>query len=185
DVARAALRLEGMTPLPGRGARYRLQLESEQGEALLIDESYNSNPLSLVAALEQARACAGNGRLVAVLADMAELGPRGPELHLALADGFRRCRLDLAIALGPQMAAALAAAEVETIEAANIEEARGLLMPRLRAGDTVMIKGANRAGLGALVARLRTIARVPGPSGRTAGSGPAMLERAARLAALG
>ncbi len=186
DVARAALRLEGMRPLPGRGARYRLRLERTEGEALLIDESYNANPLSLVAALEEARACAGTGRLVAVLSDMAELGPRSAELHLALADAFRRLKLDLAIVLGTRMAAALEAAGVPTIEAATVEDARERLAARLRPGDTVVVKGANRAGLGALVAGLKATARVPAmqASGEERRA-PAAIERLARLTALG
>ena len=66
----------------------RFVLELGNGEATLIDESYNANPASMAAALNvlgQAEVSA-RGRRIAVLGDMLELGTAGVELHRGLSD---------------------------------------------------------------------------------------------------
>ena len=97
DLALAALALAQFKPAVGRGARFTMQVPG--GKALLIDESYNANPASMAAAialLGQAP-ISGQGRRIAVLGDMLELGPEGESLHRglapALAAGERRPRL--------------------------------------------------------------------------------------------
>jgi UDP-N-acetylmuramoyl-tripeptide--D-alanyl-D-alanine ligase len=49
-------------------------------DILLIDDTYNSNPLALLSAVETL-ALATDRRRVACLGDMLELGPSGPRLH--------------------------------------------------------------------------------------------------------
>ena len=76
----------GRARASGRGS------ESSEGEALLIDESYNANPASMRAALATLGGLemeAGGGRRIAVLGDMLELGPEGPSLHRDLATTCR------------------------------------------------------------------------------------------------
>src|SRR3954471_19725125 len=89
DLALAAAALPQLQPAQGRGVRATLRVPG--GSALLIDESYNANPASMVAAialLGQAPVGgqSGNqGRRIAVLGDMLELGPSGADLHRSLA----------------------------------------------------------------------------------------------------
>ena len=75
------------------------------GQALLIDESYNANPASMRAAISVlGQAGIGTrGRRIAVLGDMLELGPSGPELHAALAESLRANGVDLVFCCGPLM----------------------------------------------------------------------------------
>ena len=97
DLARAALALAGLAAGKGRGQRQQLQVPG--GMATLIDESYNANPASMSAAIallgqtEPGR----NGRRIAILGDMLELG-RGARGHArrarrAARGGRCRCRL--------------------------------------------------------------------------------------------
>lgn len=67
--------------LPGQ--RFALR---EAGEFLIIDDSYNANPLSMRRMLEAAAgmAAARGSDLVLVLGEMKELGPDSPEYHAAL-----------------------------------------------------------------------------------------------------
>src|SRR3546814_4072508 len=51
DLAQAGLALAELPGLPGRGARS--QVPFADGEALVIDESYNANPLSMAVTLKQ------------------------------------------------------------------------------------------------------------------------------------
>src|SRR3984885_14179106 len=85
DLALAALALADFAPVSGRGAPIAIELGG--GPALVLDESYNANPASVEAALAVlGRAPIGpQGRRIAVLGDMLELGPKARALHRGLA----------------------------------------------------------------------------------------------------
>ena len=72
DLAAAGLALADMAGLPGRGQRRRVPVAD--GEALLIDESYNANPASMRATLRMLGA-EPSRRRIAILGGMRELGP--------------------------------------------------------------------------------------------------------------
>jgi UDP-N-acetylmuramoyl-tripeptide--D-alanyl-D-alanine ligase len=144
DLARAALSLSQIEPAAGRGARRVLELAN--GEATLIDESYNANPASMAAALNVlGRAAVGpHGRRIAVLGDMLELGPTGPALHRGLNEVIKAARIDLVYCCGPLMRNlwdALSAGK----RGGYAESAAGLeaqAVAAIRAGDAIMIKGS-------------------------------------------
>ena len=98
-----ALSFADLKPPVGRGERTMLSVGD--GEALLIDESYNANPASMRAALANLGAVElGRGaRRIAVLGDMKELGETGPRLHAELAEAIEANRIDLVFAAGPLM----------------------------------------------------------------------------------
>jgi UDP-N-acetylmuramoyl-tripeptide--D-alanyl-D-alanine ligase len=152
DLALAALTLSQVAPAAGRGVRKTLDLGS--GEATLIDESYNANPASMRAALEVlGQAEVGpRGRRIAILGDMLELGPAGPELHRGLLEAVRANHVDAVFCCGPLMrnlwdalssgrrggyAESSAALESQVIAA-------------IGAGDVMMVKGS-------LGSRMKTI----------------------------
>jgi UDP-N-acetylmuramoyl-tripeptide--D-alanyl-D-alanine ligase len=156
DLARAALSLAVAAPAKGRGVRTRLKLRD--GEALLIDESYNSNPASVRAALRllgQAKPGKG-GRRIAVLGDMLELGVHGPALHAELAEPVDAAHVDVLYASGKLMEnlwaktpAARRGAYAETSDGL-----RDLVVSSLRAGDVVMIKGSLGSRMGPIAEAL-------------------------------
>lgn len=92
DLALAALSLSQIEPAVGRGARRALEVGN--GEATLIDESYNANPASMAAALNIfGHAAVGpQAGAVAVLGDMLELGPTAPALSSRPTRSGRRGR---------------------------------------------------------------------------------------------
>ena len=157
DLARAMLALADAAPAKGRGVQERLNAPG--GELLLIDESYNANPTSMSAALAllaQAQ-ITKNGRRIAVLGDMLELGQFGPQLHAELAKTVDEQKADIVFASGPLMrhlwdalpnakrgAYALTSAEL------NVP-----LLAQVRAGDAVMIKGSLGSKMGLVVEQLR------------------------------
>ncbi|NIX76422.1 UDP-N-acetylmuramoylalanyl-D-glutamyl-2,6-diaminopimelate--D-alanyl-D-alanine ligase [Microvirga terricola] len=133
-----------LKPPVGRGERTMLSVGA--GEALLIDESYNANPASVRAALNNLGAVelAGAGRRIAVLGDMKELGEKGPELHEGLADAVEANGIDLLFAAGPLMQnlidrlpKAKIAAHAPT--SADLVDA---VCAAIRPGDAVMVKGS-------------------------------------------
>ncbi|MBI4967591.1 MAG: UDP-N-acetylmuramoylalanyl-D-glutamyl-2,6-diaminopimelate--D-alanyl-D-alanine ligase [Rhodospirillales bacterium] len=156
DLERAAQGLAALAPPKGRGQRHRL--EREGGTLTLIDESYNASPASMRAALAAlALAKPGpEGRRIAVLGDMLELGERGPALHGELAQSIAENRIDLVFTAGPLMEnlhRGLARAQ-QGGHAANADAAAGLVAAALRPGDVVMVKGSAGSRMGRVVEAL-------------------------------
>jgi UDP-N-acetylmuramoyl-tripeptide--D-alanyl-D-alanine ligase len=144
DLALAALSLTKLQPPVGRGARVQLTLPD--GDALLIDESYNANPASMRAALALlAQAQVGKrGRRIAVLGDMLELGPEGAAMHAALARAVADNGVDLVYCAGPLMQSLWnkLPAERHGGYAPNAAALEADVVAAVRAGDAVMIKGS-------------------------------------------
>ncbi len=157
DLAKGALALASM-PLPkGRGDRHRLALV--RGEATLIDESYNANPASMRAAivlLGQAKP-GREGRRVAVLGDMRELGADAAVMHAGLAGALADAGVDIVFLAGPLMAA-LWHALPERLRGGYGETATELepmLLEAIGPGDVIMIKGSNASRMGPLAETIR------------------------------
>jgi UDP-N-acetylmuramoyl-tripeptide--D-alanyl-D-alanine ligase len=82
--------------MSGRG------VEQTAGGATLIDDSFNGNPASMAAALDSLKARAlKNGRRIAILGDMLELGDEAPVYHQALAKHL--AGIDGVYCVGPLM----------------------------------------------------------------------------------
>src|SRR5205085_10070682 len=71
------------------------------GDGLLINDCYNANPVSMRAALRLLADRAGGRRRVAILGDMAELGPDGPRYHREVGAAAAELGVDVLVAIGP------------------------------------------------------------------------------------
>lgn len=153
DLAQAGLALAELEGLAGRGARLTVTLP--QGEALVIDESYNANPASMRATLKVLGAEIA-ARRIAVLGEMRELGDDSDAYHAGLAGPLDEASVFYAILVGDGMTALAKALEgrVDFVHVATAAEARDALDAILSPGDAVLIKGSNAVGLSALVASL-------------------------------
>lgn len=157
DIARVSLSLQDFTAERGRGARYELALPSG-GTFLLIDESYNANPVSMGAGLALlANSDIGQrGRRIAVLGDMLELGRFSREAHEKLQEPMREAGVSLAF-LGGQEMKYLADVLRDDLQVYYRETAGDLLplvLNEIRAGDVVMVKSSNSVGSSRIVAAL-------------------------------
>ena len=156
DLAVAALALGRLKAAVGRGARIPLGLPN--GEALLIDESYNANPASMKAAialLGQAE-IGPQGRRIAVIGDMLELGDLGPRLHAELSETLVENSIDLVYCAGP-LSRALWEALPPNRRGGYAETAAALepaVIGAVRAGDALMVKASNGSKMGPLVKAL-------------------------------
>jgi UDP-N-acetylmuramoyl-tripeptide--D-alanyl-D-alanine ligase len=109
---------------------------------VLVNDCYNANPVSMAAALDHLGALAVEGRRIAVLGVMAELGPDAPAHHRAAGAHAREAGVDLLIGVGEE------ARDYEPDQmVADPSEAAELLAPLLDSGDTVLVKGSRSAGL--------------------------------------
>jgi UDP-N-acetylmuramoyl-tripeptide--D-alanyl-D-alanine ligase len=157
DLARASLALAGAQPAKGRGVQSLLRAPG--GRLLLIDESYNANPVSVRAALALLRRAepGKSGRRIAVLGDMLELGDEGASFHADLAGAVDEAKVDVLYASGPLMAH-LWNKIPPSRRGAYAEKSDGLAAPLLgglRAGDVVMVKGSLGSRMGPLVDAIR------------------------------
>jgi UDP-N-acetylmuramoyl-tripeptide--D-alanyl-D-alanine ligase len=157
DLALAALALAEIAPVAGRGAPIAIELPG--GSALVIDDSYNANPASMAAALAVlGQALPGpRGRRIAVLGDMLELGPKTRALHRCLVEPVLANAVDLVFCCGPLMHALWQALPASRrggyAEASAALEAQ--LLPAIRAGDVVMVKGSLGSRMASIVKALQ------------------------------
>jgi UDP-N-acetylmuramoyl-tripeptide--D-alanyl-D-alanine ligase len=136
----------------------RLNVSEAPGGWTVLDDCYNANPASMAAALQTAQSLAAGGRVVAVLGDMLELGPDELREHAALGAKVAQVA-SLAAFFGPRSSQAMAPAR--GIEAAHFEAIEPLwewLLPRLRHGDVVLVKGSRGMRLERVVEKLTGVA---------------------------
>jgi UDP-N-acetylmuramoyl-tripeptide--D-alanyl-D-alanine ligase len=156
SLAECAAGLKG-----ARIAPWRMETSTTAGGVLVVNDAYNANPESMAAALKAARWMARDGRLVAVLGHMAELGPIAREEHDRLGELIVRVGVDRLVTVGDE-ARAIARAAVregqptENAEAvADAAAAAAAVRAWARAGDVVLIKGSRVVGLERVAEALR------------------------------
>jgi UDP-N-acetylmuramoyl-tripeptide--D-alanyl-D-alanine ligase len=124
-------------------------VELERG-VLLIDDSYNANPLSVRAALEYLSALAsenGGRRRVAVLGDMLELGPDELRFHAEIGALAAELGVEVLVAVGPLAAEIAAAGRGERHTVADAATAAELVPGLIAPGDVVLVKGSRGVAL--------------------------------------
>jgi len=152
DLALAGLALAELGALPGRGARFLVDLSD--GQALVINESYNANPASMRATLDVL--AHEPGRHVAVLGEMRELGEASADFHAALAGPIAAARVEAVVLVGEAMTPLAEALEgrVDFVHVRDAAAALDHLRRAIAPGDTVLVKGSNGVGLSRVVAGL-------------------------------
>ncbi len=165
DLSDGLAALGSFEPLAGRGAEKEVRLAA--GAFTLIDESYNANPVSMIAAFKTLGARRPAGRRIVALTDMLELGAEAPAFHAGLAGPLEEAGVDLVFCAGPLMKS-LWDALPPTRRGGYAETAAELAPLIARAtepGDLVMVKGSNGSRAGAVVAALGALDVVSGEAG--------------------
>jgi UDP-N-acetylmuramoyl-tripeptide--D-alanyl-D-alanine ligase len=159
DLAAAGLALAELGGLKGRGERHIVHVDG--GEALLIDESYNANPASMAATLKVLGEEKIEGRRIAILGSMRELGPDSDDFHRALAGRLEEAGVDYAILVGREMEALARilganalGGQVKMTHVPDAASALPLARAAIGPGDAMLVKGSNAIGLAALVEAL-------------------------------
>jgi UDP-N-acetylmuramoyl-tripeptide--D-alanyl-D-alanine ligase len=138
------LSLEGMARrAPGIVfSRLRGELVQLPGNAILVNDSYNANPVSMRAALDHLATLRTDGRRMAVLGDMLELGPGAAAHHREIGEHARDVGVSHLIGVGE-----LAGAYEPDVHVPNAEAAAAALRDTLGPGDAVLVKGSRAVGL--------------------------------------
>jgi len=149
----------------GWGAPHRTVL-APAGPWRILDDTYNASPDTMVAALELLRDLPARRR-VAVLGEMLELGDVAEAEHLAL--GERAAAVaELLVTVGEggrAIARAALAAGLPRRAVVQVPDAGGALdavLPRLEAGDLVLVKGSRGVALESVVEALVAAGRDAG-----------------------
>ena len=147
----------------GPASRHRMQVTTRGDGVTVINDAYNANPDSMLAGLKALAWMArpggrGERRSWAVLGEMAELGDDAISEHDRI--GRLAVRLDVSrlivVGTGRSMSAMHHGAVMEgswgaeATMVADADAALALLRAELRAGDVVLVKASNAAGLGVL-----------------------------------
>jgi UDP-N-acetylmuramoyl-tripeptide--D-alanyl-D-alanine ligase len=119
-----------------RGQRIELP-----GHIVVVNDCYNANPMSMRAALDDL-AVSADGRRVAVLGDMLELGPEELRFHAEIGAHARADGVELLVTVGP-LAREMRGDHAVDTAAEAAELVRGLVRP----GDTVLVKASRGVGL--------------------------------------
>lgn len=161
SAAKAASGLKGFAAAAGRGAQSRVRLKAG-GEIVILDESYNANPTSMAAAialLGQLRP-KGQGRRIAVLGEMLELGPGAPALHAGLYEALVAARVDRLYVAGALMRNLWdkTPAPMRGAAGADAKSLAPEVLSAIKDGDIVMVKGSNASKVSEIVAALKAAA---------------------------
>lgn len=146
---------EGATEItlsPWRGEEHRLA-----GGAILVNDAYNANPCSMAAALGAIVRRRAGGRVVAVLGDMAELGPDAPSWHRRIGEVAADEGIDVLVAVGSlaRHYCTGAGGRLDAQWFADREAAAIALPDLIEPSDVVLVKGSRSAGLERLAVGLR------------------------------
>jgi UDP-N-acetylmuramoyl-tripeptide--D-alanyl-D-alanine ligase len=165
--------------LPGDGrdglaafqpATQRLRLR-EAGGVRVLDDTYNANADSMMAALQTLKDLPCTGRRVAVLGDMAELGPETAPAHDEVGRAAARLGIDAVFAVGTQSeTTARAAGDGCGVAFSNIETAAPAILHFVLPGDVVVFKGSRSARMERLMEALvrQLELRTPDPLSKAA-----------------
>ncbi len=156
DVVSASVRLAALQPAKGRGQIHHVAVPG--GEVTIIDESYNASPVSMKAALAVLGGYQldANGRRIAVLGDMLELGAQSAMKHQCLLTHVLENDINLAFTAGPEMSHLAEALpnKLNGGHAENADQLTKLVTEAVAPGDVITVKGSAGSRMGVIVEAL-------------------------------
>ena len=138
----------------------RQQITRTQAGITVFDDSYNASPDSMQASLNTITSMAVEGKRIAVLGDMLELGDFAKECHERVGIMAANAHVDRLVCVGELSRHMARAAEEAGIDPQaiqtcdNAEEALALILPILEPGDAVLAKASHSIGLDRIVKEL-------------------------------
>ena len=144
DLVRAAQALAQWQPTHGR-----MRLIEGKNGSTIIDDTYNSSPVAVLAGLDALAAVPASGRRIAMLGDMLELGRFSADAHRTVGERAARTA-DMLITVGFRSRATGESAldndmldeQVREYEQTESARAGRELAQELQKGDVVLVKGS-------------------------------------------
>lgn len=141
--------IEALKPLSGRSNILHTRRYT------LVDDCYNSNPVSMCAMLDVLEYALG--RKVAVLGDMGELGAHSESLHTSVGEHIQKLHTDVVITIGTLSRAIHETAQQSQAHCLHYETVDAFLQAKdqiLQDGDSILIKASHYMDFGRIVAVL-------------------------------
>jgi UDP-N-acetylmuramoyl-tripeptide--D-alanyl-D-alanine ligase len=123
-------------------SRLRGELVELPGNAILVNDSYNANPISMRAALDHLASLETGGRRLAVLGEMRELGEDAAAYHREIGQHARDRGVEWIIGVGE-----LSSEYAPDEQVSDADAAAEALSAALGPGDVVLVKGSRAVGL--------------------------------------
>jgi len=137
-----------------QGIQGRFTLSGLPGRVMLVDDTYNSNPFSLRAAMESLRSLTPpGGQVIVGLGEMMELGGETESAHLEAGEMVAEISPGYFVAMGEHAGRMIEGAlrkgfpKEKTAAAASHGEMACILGKAAKEGDLIFLKGSRRMGL--------------------------------------
>jgi UDP-N-acetylmuramoyl-tripeptide--D-alanyl-D-alanine ligase len=164
-AAAAGIRWDDVLDVLGRArslSPWRMALHERADGLVVVNDAYNANPASMVAALDALAAIGGRGgrRTVAVLGEMLELGDSSAADHAEVGRHAARIGIDVVVTVGEAAEAIAEGARRtpgwsgEVVASAGREQATDWLRHNVVARDVVLVKASRGAALEHVADRL-------------------------------
>ncbi|HSH13003.1 MAG TPA: UDP-N-acetylmuramoyl-tripeptide--D-alanyl-D-alanine ligase [Desulfurivibrionaceae bacterium] len=146
----------------------RMQVERLASGLRVVNDTYNANPASMLAALETVHGLRGSHRAVAVLGDMLELGRESAEAHRRIGATVAGLGFNQLLVIGAYAGEMVAAARAVGMNKKNcrvcadhaeiVEQLRMLQKSgELAAGDWLLVKGSRGMKMETVIAGLKEV----------------------------
>jgi UDP-N-acetylmuramoyl-tripeptide--D-alanyl-D-alanine ligase len=140
------------------GGRFRID---RLGKVLIINDAYNANPDSVIAALQTVARLPVKGRRVAALGYMGELGEQSISGHERVGSAVAENGFDFLVTVGeraePIASASRKAGLDRSRTVATQKEAADALAEFLEPGDLLLVKGSRSAAMDRVIEQLEAI----------------------------
>ncbi len=144
------------TTIPGN--RFKIQ---NLGPLVVINDAYNANPDSMVAALKAATQLSAKGRRIAALGRMGELGKESAEAHRRVGRAVAAFEFDYLVTVGDEarlIAESARSAGLKSVERTDThEQAVEALLDYLEPGDLLLVKGSLSSSMDRVVQGLEAV----------------------------
>jgi len=138
---------------------HRMRILKHSSGAIIIDDSYNNNPLAAKLAIDTLCKVAKEKVKVVVFGDMLELGVWEEKYHKQIGEYIAKSHINKLVCVGRASfkvgeEAKKVVGSANVSEAESIKEAAAILEPLLKKGVYVLVKGSRAVGLDKLIDQL-------------------------------
>jgi UDP-N-acetylmuramoyl-tripeptide--D-alanyl-D-alanine ligase len=119
----------------------RMEVRDFNGATIVLD-NYNASPPSMIAAIETLAEIPTQGRRLAVIGEMRELGQQSEEGHRSVGETLARTKIDEILFVGAEMEAAMKVSHLQNAYMATELSDVTEFLRSMKPGDVVLVKGS-------------------------------------------
>ncbi len=156
DLGQVMQQLAKVQPVTGRGQMHNLQLENGQ-PIFVYDDAYNANPASMTAGLKSFCTMHHEGRKIAVIGQMGELGANSEKYHIEMGEFINTLPIDCVHVIGVGAKCLFDAIKVEKrgLWFENVDDLKENFIHTLEGRESIFLKGSLSQRLQELVMLLK------------------------------